>query len=226
MTGDRSPLNGHAITVILGSGSPRRKMILSSLLGHFQVIVPYTDERVNEGESPEGYSVRISEDKNDALLPLVGENRPGLLITADTLVTIDGRILGKPADRAEAIQFIGMLNGRTHRVVSSVTCSLISGSGVPEVSRRTETEATEVTFHRLSDTDINRYLDSIDYLDKAGSYAFQDNGRSIIRSFSGSVTNIIGFPLRAFFSLLAEMGLVENLLINNRIYHERLLKRN
>jgi len=179
----------------------------------FRLISPHVDEDIRRDESPLSYSVRIAEDKMDAILPLLGPlSVPVLAITADTLVTIDGIILGKPSDHEEAVRYIGMLNGRTHTVITSVTCALVEADN--ELSRReTRSESSGVTFRRFSSGEIIRYLESIEYRDKAGSYAFQDNGRSIIQTYSGSVTNIIGFPLRLFYSMLYDMGLLSSVFL-------------
>lgn len=198
--------------IVLGSHSPRRRHLLSSLVKDFRTISPHINEYIRPDETPLVYSVRIAEDKMETILPLLGSiSVPVLIITADTLVTIDGIILGKPSDHDEAVRFITMLNGKTHQVITSITCALVEVDRTL-THRITRSESTGVTFRRLSPGDINEYLESIEYRDKAGSYAFQDNGRSIIQSYSGSVTNIIGFPLRLFFTMLYDMGLQSSVL--------------
>lgn len=208
-------MTNRAIDIVLGSHSPRRRQILSSIVPVFRAISPHVNEDIQSGEPPLSYSLRISEEKMDAVIPLLcAPQHPALVITADTLVTIDGTILGKPNNHQEAVRFIGLLNGRTHQVITSVTCALLETDGTVSL-RTTRSETTGVTFRMLSPKEINDYLESIEYRDKAGSYAFQDNGRSIIESYSGSVTNIIGFPLRLFFSMLSEMGLLDSALAAN-----------
>ncbi|MBN1497383.1 MAG: septum formation protein Maf [Spirochaetes bacterium] len=196
--------------IILGSSSPRRKQILGGLADGFSIAHPEIDETPLAAELPEAFAVRIAEEKCRAILnsDAMGEY-PALAITADTIVAIDDSVIGKPAGFEDAVAMISRLNGRTHRVITALT--LCSAEGADERKIRTGIETTEVTFKRLDREGIVRYLGSIDYRDKAGSYAFQENGSMIVAGFRGSATNIIGFPLRLFFAMLADMGLAGSL---------------
>ncbi|MBN2160485.1 MAG: septum formation protein Maf [Spirochaetes bacterium] len=194
------------MNIILGSTSPRRKKILCGLVDSFSVVPPSADETYLPPESPEAFAARVSGKKCMSIVDSgAAGNRPTLVITSDTIVTIDGRVIGKPADFEDAVRMISFLNGRTHRVITALTLLALDegGSGVP----LTRCETTEVTFRKLSRDGITRYLGAIDYRDKAGSYAFQERGEMIIEGHRGSATNIIGFPLRLFFSMTAEMGI-------------------
>ena len=197
------------MNIILGSSSPRRKSIVGGLVDGFRIAHPEIDETPMESEAPETFAVRISEEKSRAILASGAINAyPSLIITADTIVTIDGLVIGKPTDFNDAVAMISRLNGRTHRVITALTLLAAERAGDHRiVSGR---ESTEVQFKRLDRDGIVQYLSAIDYLDKAGSYAFQEHGGMIVEGYRGSATNIIGFPLRLFFSMLSDMGLVND----------------
>ncbi len=201
------------MNIILGSSSPRRKSILDGLVRSFRIAHPSIIEIPLPGETPEAFSSRIAVEKCCAIeASLVGREFPLLVITADTIVTIDGRVIGKPSGREDAIAMITMLKGRTHRVMTAVT---LLAAEHPEAPRRMTTgvETTEVTFRDLDRDGVIRYLNMIDYRDKAGSYAFQEQGSMIVEGFRGSATNIIGFPLRLFFSMLVDLGIAGRVLL-------------
>jgi septum formation protein len=191
--------------ILLGSTSPRRKSIIGSLFGEFIVAPPSVDETHRPPESPEEFALRIAGDKCRSILRSgAAAGGPALIITADTIVTIDGRVIGKPDGLDDAVRIIGLLSGRTHRVITAMALHAMTDRGE---RARMGCEVTEVTFKKLDDAGIRGYLASIDYRDKAGAYAFQEHGSLIVESFRGSATNIIGFPLRLFFSMSADMGL-------------------
>jgi septum formation protein len=199
------------MNIILGSTSPRRKGIISGLFESFEVMPPVVAENHSPAESPIEFSMRISEEKCFSVLKSCDQTRlPFMIITADTLVAIDDVIIGKPVDFDDAVRIITLLNGRKHRVITGLSLLAIQNS---TVGRRplTRYEITEVQFKKLTETSILRYLRSIDYRDKAGAYAFQENGRMIIEGYEGSVTNIIGFPLRLFFSMVSALGLAKEI---------------
>lgn len=189
--------------IVLGSTSPRRKSIIGSLFGEFTAVAPSVDETHRPPESPEEFALRIAGDKCRSVLES-GEaaGGPALIITADTIVTIDGHVIGKPDGLEDAARILRLLAGRTHRVITAMA---LHASGDGPDRGRIGYEATEVTFRNLDDAGIRRYLDTIDYRDKAGAYAFQEHGSMIVEGFRGSATNIIGFPLRLFFSMATEM---------------------
>ncbi len=194
---------------ILASTSPRRRMILSALIPRMSIVPPDADESVREDESPLEYCTRAAREKAASIIR-AGRGGDSLIIAADTIVTIDGMILGKPDDREHAFRTLSLLNGRTHRVVTALCLSPPGGAPLAE-----GIESTDVTFRMLSGEGIDRYLDAIEYHDKAGSYAFQDQGSLIIDRYSGSTTNIIGFPLRLFFSMVSALGVAEELFMSS-----------
>lgn len=190
--------------IILGSGSPRRREILESLGLSLTVITPDVDESRHVDEPPESYVLRILSEKNFFIAEKTHYYGSRLLITADTIVTIDGLILGKPVSRDDALSMLARLSGRTHCVITGLSLTVVN-NGAPEI--HTALEHTMVTFRRLDDRGIGRYLDATEYMDKAGAYAIQQNGDMIVQTVAGSMTNVIGFPLRLFYAMLVESGL-------------------
>ncbi len=189
---------------ILGSASPRRKAILSSLIGDITVLHPEVDESVSPGESPVVYVQRIVNKKMNYITSKYREE--GLYLTADTVVTIDGKILGKPSSYHDAILMLKSLSGREHNVITGLSLALkrknfiINDIGY---------EVSSVFFKKLEENDILKYLSFVNYTDKAGAYAIQENGDMIIESVSGSVTNVIGLPVRLFLKMMNEMDVLK-----------------
>ena len=189
--------------IVLGSSSPRRKELVGRVFPTFTIAVPNVDETPLPGESPETFCLRASRDKAAALLPAM-ESGDYLLISGDTIVTIDGLILGKPSSYDDACAMLTRLCGRTHEVMTAVTLHSSIKGVQKEIS---EMETTRVTFKNLSHDDIIAYLSKIHYMDKAGSYAAQEFGEMIISSVDGSMTNVIGFPMGLFFTMLHTLGM-------------------
>ncbi|HOP63502.1 MAG TPA: nucleoside triphosphate pyrophosphatase [Spirochaetota bacterium] len=182
---------------ILASGSPRRREILESFFSEIEILPPHIDETVIPGENPADYTLRIVNEKMDSVL--AGGRGDALYLSADTIVTIDGIILGKPASRDEAFSMLSLLAGREHSVITGLCLVYFSG-GV--ISRESVYDISDVRFKELDADGINSYLDLINYRDKAGSYAAQEHGEIVVDSISGSVTNVIGLPLRLFFRMM------------------------
>ena len=194
--------------IILGSSSPRRRELLGNIIEHFEILVPLTEEAPRPHELPVEFTNRISREKMDSILSMDrGRGNPQLLITSDTIVSIEGQILGKPSNYEDALHKLTLLKGRTHRVITSITLLYLNSNSSMDNKILTGHEITEVTFKNLTLRDLEDYLKKIDYMDKAGAYAVQDYGSIIIQNIQGSFTNIIGFPLRLFFSMMADMGI-------------------
>jgi len=193
-------LNDHAQPMlILASASPRRKDLLA-LLGLPFVIRPADVEEVNQGgEGPEAIAVRLSQAKARAVLAHV---QRGLIVAADTLVYLDGEVLGKPAGPPEAVDMLCRLRGRPHLVFSGVT--LI---GVQSGRARTERAETTVWMRHYSDEEIAAYVASGDPLDKAGSYAIQYHDFAPVLRVDGCFANVMGLPLCHLYCMLREVGL-------------------
>lgn len=188
---------------VLGSGSPRRKELLQPLFGEIKIIPPHIDESIIHGEKPLDYTMRIVDAKMDAVL--AGMDGEVFCLTSDTIVTIDDYILGKPLSRLEAFSMLRLLSGREHSVITGICIAYPVDGSFKKISAY---DQSAVLFKKLSDDSINRYLDLINYCDKAGSYAVQDNGDMIIDSIKGSVTNVIGLPLGLLFRMIGKAGLI------------------
>jgi septum formation protein len=198
--------------IILGSASPRRRALLELLCPEFETVSPDVNEKSLPGEMPEDFVRRMSGEKMRAVLANHPSESPMLAITSDTIVAIEGRILGKPADHDDALRTLALLGGRTHRVITALSvCSRTSEH--PEGITITDMEITEVTFRKISIDGIRHYLSLIEFMDKAGSYAIQEHGGLIVESVSGSLSNVIGFPLRLFFRMLSEMKMADRVLV-------------
>lgn len=181
--------------LLLGSKSPRRKELLAGLGVEFSVVDIDADESYPASLQGGDIPIYISRAKADAyktrLLP--GD----VLITADTIVWIDGRVLGKPADEAEAEAMIRLLSGHTHQVFTGVTITLADGTQTSFV------DATDVTFRPLSDDEIRFYVTRYRPLDKAGAYGIQEwIGYAACTRLSGSYFNVMGLPTEPLYQAL------------------------
>lgn len=192
------------MTTVLGSSSPRRKHILTILCESFTIQAPETDETPLADEPPQQYCERTAHEKALSLSNRVLPDT--LLICADTIVTINNTILGKPSSLHHAKTMLRSLSGKTHRVISAVTLLYTDTSST--VQQQTASTTTRVTFKKLTGEEISSYLGCINYTDKAGGYAIQESGDSLISTVSGSVSNVMGLPVGLLFSMLHEMKLL------------------
>ena len=177
--------------IILASQSPRRREILSALGLSFEIITSDADESTDERD-PAAFVEILSRRKGEAVRDrLLREGRDlfdTLIISSDTVVAIDGEILGKPADREEACAMLRRYSGRSHRVVSGVC--LIKGDTVA-VSH----EETLVDFDEMSEEQIADYVDRFPPYDKAGAYAIQGAASAYIKGIRGDYFNVVGLPV-------------------------------
>ena len=173
--------------LILASASPRRAELLRQLKLDFQVVPSDATEIFDEHLSPLELCQLNAHRKARAVAKKLPD---ALVLGADTLVFLDGEILGKPADLAEAKRMLGRLQGRTHQVVTGV--SLIHLRAHRE---RIFAVSTDVTFHPLTAGQIDVYLSKTNPLDKAGAYAIQEHGDTIVSEISGSFSNVVGLPI-------------------------------
>jgi septum formation protein len=197
------------VEIILGSGSPRRRIILEGIFGAVRIISPSVDESLFKDEPAYDYTGRITNLKMDAVLSGLNPSESGCIITSDTIVSIDDKILGKPVSEDEAVSMLRMLSNREHSVITGVSLVLKNGY-VHE--RFYGCETTSVKFKMLSDDTIRNYLRKVNYSDKAGSYAIQESGEMLVDSITGSMTNVIGFPLRLFFRMINNSGMSDPVL--------------
>ncbi len=183
--------------LILASGSPRRRELLSRLGISFEVITKNINESARAGESPADLVQRLSKDK---ALAVSLEHKEDLILAADTVVALDGRIMGKPHDENEAFDFLSQLNNRTHEVFTGIC--LINKEQI-----NTQVVCTRVTFGHFSDDILKAYTATGEGADKAGAYAIQGQGAFLISSISGSPTNVIGLPMQEVSKLLQASGI-------------------
>jgi septum formation protein len=177
--------------IILASGSPRRVELLARITPNFLVAQSAVEERASG--SPEEQVVFLARAKARD----VARKHKGLVIGADTIVVLDGEILGKPSSREEAWSMLGRLSGREHVVLTGLY--LLS----TEDKRDAEAfERTLVRFRTLGDGEIEAYLDSGEYADKAGAYAIQGRGALLVEGITGDFFNVMGLPLVRLYLLL------------------------
>ncbi|MDH7554871.1 MAG: Maf family protein [Spirochaetota bacterium] len=195
------------MNIILGSSSPRRKHLLQQMFNTITIIHPVVEEIPHPHEKPLQFVQRASSDKLNNIRTKIFTN-PSLVITCDTIVTIDNEILGKPADFDHAYYMLSKLSGKTHHVISAIS---LLYSNKNDIRQHDDYEITQVTFKKLNESDITAYLSHINYNDKAGAYAAQEYGTMIIEKTAGSITNVIGFPLRCFFRMIVDMDIIQKL---------------
>lgn len=182
--------------LILGSGSPRRRELLAQIgVEADDIRPPDINEDPRPGELPRPYCVRLAREKAFAIPASDDE----IVLSADTTVALGRRILGKPADVAEAAQFLYALSGRRHRVVTAV--AVRRGDQIWE-----RDVVTQVKMKRLSDAEVNAYLASEDWRGKAGGYAIQGPAGAFVPWISGSFSAVVGLPLAETASLLVAAG--------------------
>ena len=164
-----------------------------------RAIAPEAEEEPRrDTETPEEFVVRLSASKAREVSRQVGG---ALVVGADTAVVVDGDVLGKPGDHAEAVEMLRRLRGRAHRVITGVT--VVDGrSG----GARSAWRATEVLMRRYADEEVSAYVDSGSPFDKAGGYAVQDPAFAPAESVNGCYLNVVGLPLCDTVNLLADMG--------------------
>jgi len=181
---------------VLASSSPRRRLLLREQGVPFRVAPQDVDETW-DGEGPEVFARRLALEKAEA----AAVRRPrAWCLGADTVVALDGHVLGKPRSRAEARRMLGFLSGRTHRVVSGVA---LVGPGF----RAARVVTTRVRFRRLGTAEIARYVASGEPDDRAGAYAAQGLGATLVAAIEGDWFNVVGLPLgaaRELFGAAAE----------------------
>ncbi len=186
------------MNIILASQSPRRRELLEQVgITGFQVISPDVDERVEPGLSPAGMVEELSLRKARAAADKTGPD--GLIIAADTVVALDGAVLGKPRDREDAFAMLSALSGREHRVYTGV--SVLRGDRAV-----TEHEETAVCFRALAPGEIWGYIATGEPMDKAGAYGIQGVGALLVRGIRGDYCNVVGLPVFRLGRMLARFG--------------------
>jgi len=179
-------------TLVLASASPRRAQLLKAAGIGFEARPSDVDESPRAGESPDTYVKRLALEKADAV---AGENPGRLVLGADTTVVVDDRILAKAEDPAEARAMLRLLAGRAHQVLTGVA---LVGPGISAVDVAT----TTVEFAPMTSEDIDQYVATDEWRDKAGAYAVQGRAGRFVTRLEGSYTNVVGLPVSLVYHLL------------------------
>jgi septum formation protein len=186
----------NAPAVILASQSPRRRELLT-LVGIPHVVRPADiDERYLPGEQPAAHAERLAREKAAVA---AREDPDAVVIGSDTIVVVDGEVLGKPRDEAHAAEMLARLSGRSHVVITAVA---VQWRGV----ERSAVEEVGVTFHPLSADDIRAYIATREPMDKAGAYGIQGYGATIVERVDGDYFAVMGLPLQRLVQLMRELG--------------------
>ena len=186
------------MNIILASQSPRRKELLGRMgIRDFETISPNVDESVFHGLPPEELVRRLSAEKAAAVAGRAGED--AIVIAADTVVALEGAVLGKPADELDAFKMLSALSGVRHQVYTGVT---VCRGG----EKQTAHEVTDVTFRELSEREIEDYIATGEPMDKAGAYGIQGYGALLIQGISGDYYNVMGLPVCRLSGMLARFG--------------------
>lgn len=182
--------------IILASGSPRRRELLTQVGVDFTVHVFEIDESPHDHETPAAYVARLAVSKAQAAIPHLPPQ--AIVIAADTTVTIDGVILGKPQDQADAMQMWQRLQGRTHQVLTGV--AVCQGERCLR-----QVVCTEVVMRTVTNTEMLAYWQTGEPVGKAGAYAIQGRGAAWIPAIHGSYSNVVGLPLVETLTLLQQI---------------------
>lgn len=188
--------------LILASASPRRAEILRDAAFSFEIAHANIDETRLRGETARAMTRRLAEAKARAVAEKLGkEPREAIVIGADTIVEIQGRLLGKPGSAENAREMLLKLSGKTHRVVTSVALFRL-----PDHAKKLATESTQVRFAKMSRDEIAAYVSTGEPLDKAGAYAVQGIGGRFIERIDGCYFNVVGLPLARLYRMLVDLG--------------------
>lgn len=187
------------MTIVLASGSPRRRELLARLVPEFDIVPSNIAERPPlKGESPADYASELAHQKAVD----VGQHRPGdVVLAADTAVAIDRTILGKPNDPNDAARMLALLRGRVHTVVTAVAVCCAGEEHARSV-------AAHVRMRNFTDEEITRYIASGEPMDKAGAYAVQGLGAKLVSKVTGCYNAVVGLPLCSTYELLRDCGAV------------------
>jgi septum formation protein len=188
--------------LILASTSPRRAQILRDAGLHFEIAQANVSEGRKRGETARTVTRRLAQAKAHAVVKKLGNEPPkAIVIGADTIVEVNGELLGKPQSAKAAREMLLKLGGRTHRVVTSVAAIRL-----PDRAEEMATQSTRVRFARLSAEEIAAYVATGEPLDKAGAYAVQGIGGRFIERIDGCYFNVVGLPLARLYQILIDLG--------------------
>lgn len=189
--------------IILASASPRRSELLSQIGIEFTVKVSDVDENIEVG-NPADMVMQLSKIKANAVYEMVKENIDDtIIIGADTVVVLDGKVLGKPKDEEDAFAMLKSLSDRVHEVITGVTLMYIEAGNV---NIDTFYEQTQVHTYSMGDEEIKEYIISKEPMDKAGSYGIQGLGGKFIKKIDGDYNNVVGLPVSKIYQKLKKKG--------------------
>ncbi len=178
--------------LILASGSPRRKELLALLNIPFEVVVSNFDERIDQDKKLEDEIKRLSFGKAKSVFD---KNEDAVVIGADTIVTIDNKVLGKPKDQEDAKRMLTLLSNNVHTVITGVTI-------MSKDKTETFASSSKVYFDQLTDNEIKEYILTKEPMDKAGAYAIQGIGSKFIKKIEGDYYSIVGLPINQIYQKL------------------------
>src|SRR3990167_695364 len=187
--------------IVVASSSPRRRELLSTLGLGFDVIHPSSDETVSGNETPEDFVLRVSAEKASSVSRTLGEGV--VVIGADTVVVVDGEILGKPRDHEDASSMLRKLSGKEHHVYTAF--SIVRPKN--EILH-SEIVDTRVRVKPLAASEIEGYIKTGEPMDKAGAYGIQGIGSFMVGGFEGSYSNVVGLPVEELLAALKKLGIV------------------
>ena len=192
--------------IILASKSPRRHELMNLGRFEYEILVSDEEEKIDETLTIEEQSKKLALDK----AKIIFDNTQGdrAIIGADTIVVNNNEIYGKPKDRQDAIRMLKNLQGKTHRVYTSIAI-LIENNG--EYKEYNELHETKITVKSMSDYEISRYITDTNPYDKAGAYAIQGEFALFIEKIEGSYTNVVGLPIERVYEILKENGIFEEI---------------
>jgi septum formation protein len=177
--------------LILASGSPRRARLLGEIVSSFRIVPSRVEEDRDEGEDPRAYVMRVSKKKAESVADaLEPGNARCWVLAGDTVVVVEGTLLGKPTDAEQARRMLERLQDRRHEVVTGI-CLMNRGKGICRV----EAVGTWVWMRRIEPPEMEAYIRSGEPFDKAGGYAIQGEGGRFICGIEGSYTNVVGLPV-------------------------------
>ncbi|MEZ7198015.1 Maf family protein [Pseudodesulfovibrio karagichevae] len=195
----KGPFHNHS-PIVLASGSPRRRELMSDLGLTFDVHPSPLDEPLPEpGESPAAYVLRMAELKT---LDVAARFRGATVIGADTAVVLGNRIMGKPQSKLDALEMLTALSGATHQVVSGFCVVL------PDGKTLSEAVSTDVDMRQSSEAELMSYIETGEPMDKAGAYAIQGVGTFLVTAIRGSYTNVVGLPVARVLEILLSWAIV------------------
>jgi septum formation protein len=184
-------------TIILASGSPRRRELLNKVKLPLKVIPPEVVEDYETGAPVSELVVRLARRKVEAVMSLFKTESPRWVLGLDTVVVIDGKVLGKPSSPEDAAVMLRMLSGKVHQVYSGISLLVERGKPVEE-----EVVCTEVKFREMAPHELRYYVDTGEWAGAAGGYRIQERGAFFVEWIRGSYSNVVGLPLEAFYGIL------------------------